>query len=456
MGTKARTAIRAVLFRLPLALVVCLGIVLFASGSEASNNSDRIYQPAELGLGHGAIARSALAREPGAPTFALAARNGINQLVGLGGTTLVSQEPATGLWGGHTLPNWWESALALMALVRYLERTHNTQPVYQQSILKLYSHNVIRPGTHAPLNFGNEFNDDTGWWGVAWLEAARYELYVRHDSPDATKFLDVAEWDANFISAQNRRCGGIEWGFGEPPDTITMAEFLSLTAGLYSLRNAQGPLHNASMAAHWRTDTNWAWSWLRHSGLINVRTGRVYDKLLPGSCKRWGGPLTYSVGWVAESLVRMGVAFHDPTYLREARNFLHYAVTPSDGLIEDGVFREKCEAARNNCQAMRGRLDVPAWKGLLVDAIADWTSVTGNTTFAPVLRSQATAVVNNAILGAGRNRCATAATCLFSQFWIPPKHLVSSAPGPTVGGQESAIDALTAALPARSSVAARP
>jgi len=397
-----------------------------------------------------------MVRQPGAPTYALAARNGVNQLIGLGGQTPVSQQPADGLWGGHTLPNWWESALALLALTRYLERTHSTQQVYQQAILKLYTHNVLRPGTHAPLNFGNEFNDDTGWWGVAWLEAARYELYVRHDTTDATKFLNVAEWDANFIFAQDRRCGGIQWGMGKPPDTITTAEFLSLTAGLYSLRNAPGPLHNAATAKHWRADTNWAWGWLMHSHLINVKTGRVYDQLKAGSCRRWGGPLTYSEGWMAEALVKMGVAYHSRTYLRYAQAFLRYAVTPSDGLIHHGVIAEKCEAVAANCQGLRSRLDIPAWKGLLVDALSDWTSVTGSKEFLSVIRDQANAVVNTAILSAGSDRCRTAANCMFSQYWIPPTHLVSWAPGATVGGQESAIDALTAALPARNPVAARP
>jgi hypothetical protein len=463
MGTKTRLARRvkalpakrAALIRLGLGLVVCAGIVLFASATEASN-SDRVFRPAQLGLGQAALARSALARERGAPSFALAARNGVKQLIGLGGPSPVAQETDSGLWGGHTLPNWWESALALLAEVRYLERTHNTQQVYQRSILKLYTHNVVRPNTHAPLNFGNEFNDDTGWWGVAWLEAARYELYVRHDLVHATKFLNVAEWDADFIASQDRRCGGIEWGLGKPPDTITTAEFLSLTAGLYSLRNAQGPFHNASKAAHWRADTNWAWRWFRHSNLINVKTGRVYDKLLGGSCKRWGGPLTYSEGWTAEALVRMGVAYHNKAYFRDAQAFLRYAVAPSDGLVQSGVFREKCEAAKQNCQDLRGRLDIPSWKGLLVSALSDWTAVTGKRTFVPVIRAQANAVVNNAILGAGGGRCSTAATCLFGGFWIPPRHLVSWAVGATVAAQESAIDALTSALPSRNSVARRP
>jgi hypothetical protein len=443
------------LTRLPLALVVCLGIVLFASGSEASD-SDHISRRAEFGLGQGAPARSALAPRPGAPSFALAARNGVKQLIGLGGPSPVSQQ-ADGLWGGHTLPNWWESALALLALTRYVERTHSTQPIYQRAILKLYHHNVVRPGTHAPLNFGNEFNDDTGWWGVAWLEAARYELYVRHDMTYATKFLNVAEWDANFISAQSRRCGGIEWGMGKPPDTITMAEFLSLTAGLYSLRNAaSSPFHDAAKAAHWRADTMWGWGWLRHSKLINVKIGRVYDKLLPGSCKRWGGPLTYSEGWVAEALVKMAVAFHSPTYFRYAKAFLHYAVTPTDGLIQNGIIREKCEAGDRSCKGLKTTLDIPAWKGLLVNALSDWDAATGRKTFEPVIRAQATAIVNDSILVEVRHRCASPNTCLFSQFWIQPKDYGAWTPEATVGGQESAIDALTAALPSRDLLAARP
>jgi hypothetical protein len=447
MRSKARLVLRAAVFRLLLAVVVCLGVVLFASGSEASQ-SERLFQPAELGLGHGSLARSVLARAQDAPSFTLAARNGIDQLIGLGGPSPVSQDQQTGLWGGHSPPNWWQSGLALLTLVRYLERTGNVRPVYQQAILRLYSHNVVRPNTHAPLNFGNEFNDDTGWWGVAWLEAARYELNVRHDTVDATKFLNVAEWDADFISAQGRRCSGLEWGMGKPPDTITAAEFMSLTAGLYGMRNAQGPLHDSGKAAHWLSDTRWIWRWLEHSGLIHLKTGEVLDKLQPGSCKAVGGPMTYSEGWVAEGLMQMGLALHQPADYRTAGVFLRYAVSPSHGLIRDGVLMEKCEILKDNCQNKRGRLDIPAYKGLLVDALSDYSALTGSRIFAHLIRGQATAVVNNGILGAGGNRCGTPATCLFSIFWLPPKNLVSWALGATVGGQESAIDALTAALPA--------
>src|SRR5207245_6444604 len=107
--------------------------------------------------------------------------------------------------------------------VRYLERTHSTSPAYERSIRLLYSHNVVRPNTHAPLDFANWFSDDTGWWGVAWLEAAKYEIRVRHDSVEAAKFLEVAEWEANFLGQQPKSCGGIQWGMGKPPNAPTTA-----------------------------------------------------------------------------------------------------------------------------------------------------------------------------------------------------------------------------------------
>src|SRR5947209_4683467 len=114
MRAHARTMIRATIQRVALALVVCLGVVLFASVTEASKSD---------ATGRGVLAtysaRSALSAAH-LPSFAAAARNGAKQLIGLGGVTPASQEP-DGLWGGHIMSNWWQSALALWSLVRYVE-----------------------------------------------------------------------------------------------------------------------------------------------------------------------------------------------------------------------------------------------------------------------------------------------------------------------------------------------
>jgi hypothetical protein len=380
------------------------------------------------------------------PSFAVAARNGVGQLIGLGGSTPASQE-ADGLWGYHILPNWWQSALALWSLVRYVEQTHSTNPIYQRAIMLLYNHNVLRPNTHAPLDFANEFNDDTGWWGVAWLEATRYELYVRHDVAAARKFLAVAEFDAHFIlTAQKRICGGLQWGMGIPPDTTTMAEFMHLTSGLYRLRMAPGPFHAPGQAGQWLVGSQWALSFMTRTGLVDMKTGKIWDSLNGKSCRPEGGPLTYTLGEVAEALIQTGMALHQPWYFTEANKFLRYAVNPSHGLVRHGVLREHCEDNGTNCTKKKSILDLPSYKGILVNALADYDSATHTNTYRAFLVNQATAVVQHAILGGSSTGCRTAATCLLGFYWSPPPHLVSNAPGATLGGQESGIEALTAVL----------
>jgi hypothetical protein len=451
MESEPRPTNRAVVRRLPLIALLCLGIAVFALVSEASkSNATRHEMPAHQ-------ARTSVPPRPRVPvdppSFATAARNGVDQLIGLGGRTPASQDPHDGLWGGHTMPNWWQSALALLTMVRYLERTHNTNPVYQHSIMLLYNHNVVRPNTHAPLDFANWFNDDTGWWGVAWLEAARYELNVRHDQAAAAKFVEVAEWDASFIDQQAKRCGGIEWGMGKPPDTTTTAEYMALTAGLYGLRNSPGPFHDKIKAGQWLVDSQWALSYLIRTGLINLKSGKVTDSIYGKTCQPFGRPLTYSEGEVAEALIQMGTALHQPAYYKQAAIFLRYAISRQSGLVRrDGTLREHCEDVQYNCSRLLSRLDLPAYKGLLINAIDDYATVTGSKEFRPFLLTQARSILRDAVIDGGRHPCSTAANCLFGFYWGPPPHLAdSSAIRRTVGGQESGIDAMTAVLPSTGS-----
>ena len=445
MRTHARAVIRATLPRAALGLVVCLAFVLFAFVAQSSRSD--APTKAELAT---LSARSSLSSAH-LPSFDAAARNGVLQLIGKGGgygSTPASQE-ADGLWGYHIMPNWWQSALALWSLVRYMEQTHSTNPIYQHAITLLYSHNVIRPNTHAPLDFANEFNDDTGWWGVAWLEATRYELYVRHDIATARKYLTVAEWDAHIIDTQQRVCGGLQWGLGKPPDTTTMAEFMHLTAGLYQLHTVSGPFHNPRLAGTFLVDSQWALGYMTKSGLIDMQKGTIADSLYrhkDGSCSPYGQALTYNQGEVAEALIQAGTALHQPWYYREAEKFLRVAIDPKSGLIRHGILREHCEDVQGNCSAKDSRLDLPAYKGILVNALADYDTATKTQTFHPFLLTQAASVVQHAILGGASTGCRTPSNCLFGFFWVPPPHLSGGAVGATLGGQESAIEALTAVL----------
>jgi Glycosyl hydrolase family 76 len=380
------------------------------------------------------------------PSFGVAASRGIQELMGSSDYSPVSWNPKTALWGGQTPANWWQSALAITTLVRYAERTGSAAPSLQRVLVQTYRRNIYRPHTTAPHEFANQFLDDTAWWGLAWLTAAQYELTYRGDVTQAGKFLAVAEWDAGYIAGQSKPCGGIAWSIGTPPDTISNAEFVALTAGLYRIRDTIGPFYNASKASSWLAAAQSDLSWLKSSGLINLQAGSVLDSL-DSACHPIGGSLTYTEGEVAEALTQMGNALGDPSYYDQAAAFLRYTINPASGLVSNGVLQEHCEAVVGACGQVRFRLDLPAYKGLFVNAVADWEAATGNHAFDPFLRAQATAVIQNAIRGPNNDlsHCGAPHTCEFSFHWTGAR---DPAPlGITLGGQESALDALTSVLP---------
>jgi hypothetical protein len=388
------------------------------------------------------------ALRPSAPKLAVAAQKAVAELLGSGDNSIVGWRYQNGLWGEHIKPNWWQSALALLTVVRYAERTHSRSPVYQHLLFRIYARNIYKPHSTARQDFANEFNDDTGWWGLAWLEASRYELYVRHDLADARRFLAVAEWDARYINGWPRTCGGIGWAINRPPDAATSAEFIALTAELTSYRESPGPFHDPARASTWLSEATTALAWLENERLIDLRRGWVIDGLT-ASCTRTGAPMTYTQGEVADALVQLGTALHDRAYYAYAGNFLRFTLDRRSGLIAHGVLQERCEPFQGQCAHLGFHLDLPAYKGVFVNAVSDWSAATGSKAFHFFLLAQAVAVVNNAIRG-GRNEpedCATPQTCQFVFSWTgrpQPQSL-----GVTLGGQESAIDALTAVLPQR-------
>lgn len=393
--------------------------------------------------------RMTLPVAPDAPSFSTAASQGVRELIQ--GPYPVGWKLETGLWGGHTRPNWWQSALATQTLVRYLEHTGNVDPFYQQVLLRIYDRNVYKPLSTAKRDFANEFMDDTAWWGMAWLEAARYELYYRHDLADARKFLAVAEYDVRYIVAAPRQCGGIVWALRRSPDMVTSAEFVSLAARLASFRQTPGVFYNPQLAARWLTDARYVFDWLRHSGMVNLWWGFVRDRIKGGCHSFIGGPLTYTEGEMADALTELAIAEHKPIYFRYASRFLRYVLNYKSRLISHGVIAEYCESRPGACHENRNRLDLPAFKGVFIQAVADWSAATHRKTFLRFLHNQAAAVVNNAVVTSGNRRgdCASPRTCQFAFIWARGPTSGPPPVPPTVASQESAIAALTAVLPAR-------
>lgn len=408
-----------------------------------------------------------------APTFRTAAREGMYELIGwhpnsAGGSgyfntgwgSIVAWNYDSGLWAGHELSHWWQSAMALRTMVRYLERTGNTAPIYQQVLQRTYRLDVNHPPADSTHQFANSFGDDTAWWGLAWLEASNYELHYVHDIPLARTFLLTAEYDTRYLERLKKSCGGIVWEIGFPSDTITNAEFISLTAELYAYRNAPGPFHDEAKAHLWLRDARADLNWLEHSRLVNMKRGHVWDHMTR-TCKPTGGAITYTEGEMAEALVQMGNALHQPSYYQQAARFLDWTTThrKSRMVTRNGVIQEPCESSRWRCvpSRQRGRLsgsptetweDQLSYKGILAQAFDDYVLATGSKHYAAFLRRQATAIVNNAIRDPkGRpGTCATPSSCQFVFYWAWPLNparpmIVNTAT------QMSALDVLTSVLP---------
>jgi hypothetical protein len=378
----------------------------------------------------------------------------------------------SGLWGGHAIAHWWESAMAMRTLVRYLELTKNTAPGFQTILMRTYERERTNAFAIAGNNFVNPFGDDTAWWGLAWLEASKYELNVRHDLADARTFLSVAKHDADYIDTRPKMCGGVEWKWpepshpsGYPPDTITAAEYASLLAELYAYTSAPGPLQDQANASRWLTKARQTIGWLEGTHLINVHTGRVRDALQVGCKQTLGGPLTYTQGQVADALVDLGTALHDNTYYRQANGFLRFATSTESGFVNKntGILQEVCERNRTACTSSTHFLDIVSWKGVLMQALQDYRAATGSTEYDTFLLRQAKAIVRNSILrpngqssscnAAGNcpqsngspGRCETEDNCQFVFYWGWPLSPVRS-PFVNDATQMDAIDALTAAL----------
>jgi hypothetical protein len=397
--------------------------------------------------------RAALRAKLPAGAILKGATQGMRELLGFGDAdNPLRWDPNSGLWGGYSSyatsskrPAWWQSAIAIWTLVRYLEETGSTDPGYQDVLDRTFELNVSKPGSRAPVNFANEYMDDTGWWALAWTEAARYELRIRGDSTLAARYLAVAEWDGNYIARAPRSCGGIVWQLGYPADTISIAEFASLSAELYRIRHAPGPFHDGAKAAHWLHEARWALIYLRAHRLVNLRTGGVRDGLTR-RCRATGGALTYTEGEVADAYIQTGLALHKKSYFATARRFLDYTMWAASGMSRGHVLQEYCEARASRCHSLR-QFDVSSFKGIFVQAVADYDLATHTQTYRPWLRVQASAILTHAVSdGSHRAHCATPHGCQFGFYWsrlVAPE----SAPVPTsLASQTSALQALTAAL----------
>jgi predicted alpha-1,6-mannanase (GH76 family) len=307
-----------------------------------------------------------------------------------------SYNPRSGLIGR----TWWQAAVALSTVETYQQETGDTR--YSRAISTAFK-------DHERGKFENSYNDDTGWWGLAWLQA--------YDITRSRRYLAMAETDANYMHRYwTGTCGGgVYWRTTRHyKNAITNEVFLELTAWL----------HNTI-----RGDTKylrWAkaeWSWFKSSGMIN-KNGLISDGLNSRCASNHGTTWTYNQGVILAGLARLYRATKDPRLLRTAEGLAKATIRH---LTIRGVLHEPCK--KTACGNRTGGA-AESFKGIFVQDLKVLAVIARTRQFSSFFENQARSI----------ERHDTNRHHQFGRLWAGP------VTDPTPYSQTSAEDALLAAL----------
>jgi len=304
---------------------------------------------------------------------------------------------ATGLIGS----TWWQAAVALSTVETYAQTTGDTS--YDAAIGAAFDLNSAG-------NFENSSDDDTAWWGLAWLQA--YEL-TRN-----TSYMSMAETDADYIhQAWDSTCGGGVWWQRSPrsyKNAIANELFLELTAWLHN------DIHGDTKYLAWAKAE---WSWFDHSGMIN--SGNLINDGLGNDCKNNDQPTwTYNQGVVLAGLAQLYKATGNRALLTEAERLARAATSH---LAVGGVLTEPCKT--DACADQFGA-SAQSFKGIFVRDLKVLAVTARTAQFNAFFKAQARSIEAHD----------TSAQHQFGVYWAGPMD------GVTPSSQASALDALVAAV----------
>jgi len=266
--------------------------------------------------------------------------------------------PSTGLWDSG--PYSWQDANALTALTDYMRRSGNS--TYTSVISTTYNDNI------SSANFTDSYIDDTGWWGLAWLDAYEYT--------GNSSYLTVAEADANYMNQYwDGTCGGgVWWSTAKTyKNAIANELYLELNAALHNDLAGDTTYLGRAQAE---------WNWFQGSGMINS-SHLINDGLTTSTCANNGeATFTYNQGVILAGLGQLYKATGNSALLSSAENIATAATTH---LTTNGILVDPCEP--NGCAN-----DGFSFKGAFIRGLSDFQQLTGVSTYNTFLSTQASSI----------------------------------------------------------------
>lgn len=265
---------------------------------------------------------------------------------------------------------WWNSANCLTGLIDYMKVTGDRTYLFAVD-------NTFEKNKGAfEGNFCNDYLDDTGWWGLAWVGA--------YDLTGNQKYLQTAQITADYMHnyVDNRCGGGVYWSHARDyKNAITNELFIKLAAALHNR------LPGDTKYRDWAVEI---WQWFDASGMIN-RENLVNDGLnTAGDCKNNNGlTWTYNQGVILGALVELNKATGNGGYLDRARTIAN-AATGSTYLNNNGVLHEPCDHDRIDCGG-----DAPTFKGVFARNLGELNSALGDRPYSDYIRRNGDAIHNN-------------------------------------------------------------